>query len=263
MFKIINPHSNWNCIPAALSPTVFINRQLIYDYPEGLMADNDVMVIEHADFDGVERLSAVLGADIMSTFDNPEAGKLGVCELIDEVMIGEDKVIRFSGCQEGRASTIVLRGASCHVLDEAERSLHDALCVLIQTIKSTRVVFGGGNTEVKMAEATDALAKTVPGKKALAIEAFGRALRRLPTIIAENGGYDASELISQLRAQVNSGNDSVGIDMNSGVIGDMEALGVKECLRVKESALLAAHEAAEMIIRVDDIVKAAPRQRRD
>lgn len=245
----------------AHKPQVFINRQLIYDYPKSLMVDDGVMVIEHADFEGVERLSAVLGADILSTFDSPETATLGTCELVDEIMLGEDKVIRFSGCQEGRASTIVLRGASSHLLDEAERSLHDALCVLVQTIKNKKVIYGGGNSEVRMAEATDSLAKTIPGKTALAVESFGRALRNLPTIISDNGGYDSAELITQLRASIAGGNTSAGIDMAKGEVGDMEQLGVKECLRVKEAALLAAAEAAEMILRVDDIVKCAPRKR--
>jgi len=245
----------------AHKPSIFINRQLIYDYPESLMAEQGVMVIEHADFDGVERLSSVLGADILSTFDSPETAKLGTCELVDEIMIGEDKVIRFQGCHEGRASTIVLRGASTHILDEAERSLHDALCVLTQTIKNSKVVYGGGNTEVTMAEATDELARSIPGKKSLAIEAYGRALRKLPMIVADNGGLDSAEIISQLRAEIHNGNTRAGIDINKGCVGDMEELGIKECLRVKEQALLAASEAAEMILRVDEIVKAAPRRR--
>ena len=107
-------------------PDIFINRQLIYNYPEQLMADEGVMVIEHADFDGTERLAAVLSADILSTFDNPEDSKLGTCDLVEEIMIGEDKVIKFSGCG-GKACSVVLRGSGAHVLDEAERSLHDAL----------------------------------------------------------------------------------------------------------------------------------------
>jgi T-complex protein 1 subunit beta len=81
----------------AHKPDVFINRQLIYNYPEQLLAEKGVMVIEHADFDGTERLAAVLGADIISTFDNPEGAVLGSCALIEEVMIGEDRVIKFSG----------------------------------------------------------------------------------------------------------------------------------------------------------------------
>lgn len=112
-----------------------------------------------------------------------------------------------------------------------------------------------------MADSVDSLARTVPGKKALAIEAFARALRRLPIIIADNGGYDSAELISQLRAEVANGSQNAGIDMYNGVIGNMEELGVRECLRVKEQALLAAYEAAEMIVRVDSIVRCAPRQR--
>jgi T-complex protein 1 subunit beta len=110
----------------AHKPDIFINRQLIYNYPEQLLADEGVMVIEHADFDGTERLSSVLGADILSTFDNPGESILGQCELVEEMMIGEDKVIKFSGCG-GKACSVVLRGSGSHVLDEAERSLHDAL----------------------------------------------------------------------------------------------------------------------------------------
>ena len=111
-------------------PDIFINRQLIYNYPEQLLGDKGVMVIEHADFDGMERLAAVLGADILSTFDDPQNAKLGSCAKVEEIMIGEDKVIKFSGCAANEACSIVLRGSGGHVLDEAERSLHDALCVL-------------------------------------------------------------------------------------------------------------------------------------
>ena len=196
-----------------------------------------------------------------STFDSPDSSKLGSCGSIEEIMIGEDKVISFKNCQEGRASTIVLRGASSHLLDEAERSLHDALCVLVMTIKNKRVIYGGGHSEIAMSNATDQLAKTVPGKKALAIEAFGRALRRLPAIIADNGGFDSSELVSQLRAAVSNGSETAGIDIYTGVVGDMKILGIKECLRVKEQALMSAAEAAEMILRVDEIVTCAPRKR--
>ncbi|CAM9384829.1 unnamed protein product, partial [Discosporangium mesarthrocarpum] len=179
---------------------VFINRQLIYNFPEQIFAEAGVMAIEHADFEGVERLAAVTGGATASTFDHPEMAALGECKRIEEVMIGEDTVIRFSGCKAGEACTIVLRGASEHVLDEAERSLHDALCVLTQTVKETRTIPGGGCMEIAMAMAIDAEVPNTPGKKALAMEAYARALRQLPTIIADNGGYDGSELISQLRA---------------------------------------------------------------
>ena len=139
---------------------IFINRQLIYQYPEQLMGEKDVMVIEHADFDGVERLAAVTGGEILSTFDNPNPAVLGTCEKVEEIMIGEDKVIKFSGCKNKKACSIVLRGASAHLLEEAERSLHDALCVVCETVKSHLVVYGGGYCEMKLAQEVDNLANT-------------------------------------------------------------------------------------------------------
>ena len=245
----------------AYKPDVFINRQLIYNYPEQLLAQAGVMVIEHADFDGIERLSAVLGSEILSTFDNPEADVLGSCDLIEEIMIGEDKVIKFSGCHKNEACTIVLRGSGQHILDEAERSLHDAICVLVAASKNHRTILGGGNSEMRMSLAVDELAKGMSGKQALAVEAFARALRAMPTIICENGGYDAAEIVSNLRSEVTNGNLDAGVNMYAGKVDNMRSMGVTECLRVKEQALVSATEAAEMILRVDDIVRCAPRRR--
>ena len=219
------------------------------------------MVIEHADFDGIERLSAVLGSDILSTFDDPDNGVLGTCSSIEEVMIGEDKVIKFSGCQRNEACTIVLRGSGSHILDEAERSLHDAICVLIACVKNHKIIYGGGNAEMRMSLAVDELAKGMSGKQAIAVEAFGRALRQLPTIICDNAGYDSAELVTNLRSEIYNGATTSGLNMFAGKVDDMDKLGVTEAFRVKEQALNSATEAAEMILRVDNIVRCAPRQR--
>lgn len=242
-------------------PNVFINRQLIYNYPEQLFGDAGVMAIEHADFEGVERLALVLGGEIVSTFDAPDQVKLGRCDLIEEIMIGEDKLLKFSGVALGEACTIVLRGATMQILDEAERSIHDALCVLTQTVRETKIVFGGGCSEMLMANAVQDLAKLTPGKESIAMEGFARALRKLPTYIADNGGYDSSELISELRAHHASGHSTYGLDMNLGCVADVKELGITESYHLKRQVLISASEAAEMILRVDDIIKAAPRQR--
>ena len=240
---------------------VFINRQLIYNFPEEIFADAGVMAIEHADFDGIERLALVTGAEICSTFDTPDAVQLGTCKLIEEIMIGEDKLIHFSGVAKAEACTIVLRGASSHLLDEAERSLHDALCVLSQTVKDSRVVLGGGCAEMVMSKATDELAERTPGKRSMAIEAFGRALRMIPTIICDNAGLDSAELLTSLRAGHATPGSYAGIDILTGKMGDMMTCGIFESFKVKQQILLSATEASEMIIRVDDIIKCAPRQR--
>merc|ERR1712232_846075 len=240
---------------------VFINRQLIYNYPDQLFKENGVMAIEHSDFDGTERLAAVLGADIVSTFDSPEDTKLGSCKKIEEIMIGEDKVIKFSGCAQGEACTIVLRGASTHILDEAERSLHDALAVLYQTVQETRVVYGGGSMEMAMAHAVLEKMKTVEGKESAAMEGFAKALQQIPSILADNGGLDSAELVGQLKAAHARGEHAVGLEFAKGSIADMSERGIMESFRSKMSQLCSAAEAAEMIIRVDNIIKNAPRQR--
>lgn len=240
---------------------VFINRQLIYNYPEQLFADANVMAIEHADFDGIERLALVTGGEIVSTFGHPDQVKLGSCELIEEVMIGEDKLLRFSGVPVGEACTIVIRGATQQILDEAQRSIHDVLCVLSRVVKEPRIVYGGGSSEMLMSDAVEKLAHKTMGKQQFAMESFASALRSLPTIIADNGGYDSSELIPKLRALHTKGEFSKGIDMNKGVVADMADLKINESLAVKRQALISAAEAAEMILRVDNILKSAPRRR--
>lgn len=119
------------------------------------------------------------GGEIVSTFGNPELVRLGKCDLIEEIMIGEDKLLRFSGVALGEACTVVLRGATQQIVDEAERSLHDALCVLSQTVKETRTVFGGGCSEMLMANAVMKLSAKTPGKESMAMESFARALSQV------------------------------------------------------------------------------------
>jgi T-complex protein 1 subunit beta len=240
---------------------VFINRQLIYNYPEQCFREHGVVAIEHSDFDGAERLAAVLGADIVSTFNDPENTKLGTCEVIREIMIGEDKVVQFKGCKQGEACSIVLRGSSAHVLAEARRSLHDAIAVIYATVQETRVVYGGGAMEMEMAKAVSAAAGKTEGKHAVAMESFATALTQIPSILADNAGYDAAELISQLRVGHSNGDASLGLDLNKGIVGDMKANGILESYKSKLSGLCAAAEAAEQVIRVDNIIRCPQRQR--
>lgn len=239
----------------------FVNRQLIYNWPEQLFADAGMMSIEHADFDGIERLALVTGGEIASTFDHPEYVKLGRCDLIEEIIIGEDKMIKFSGVAVGEACTIVLRGATSQLLDEAERSLHDALAVLSQTMGDSKVVLGGGCSEILMAKAVDAAASKESGKKIFALEAFARALRMIPTILASNAGLDSSELISKLRSVHYKGMTSYGLDLINGEIADMRDAGVVESYKLKRSIVSNASEVVEMLLRVDTILRSTPRPR--
>jgi len=114
---------------------------------------------------------------------------------------------------------------------------------------------------MKMALEVESLALTEKGKESLAIEGFARALKQLPTIIADNAGLDSAELVSNLRNAIFNGSNTAGININDGIVGDMKELGIYECLKVKEQALISACEAAEMILRVDMTVTCQPRQR--
>lgn len=226
----------------------FINRQLIYNWPEQLFTDAGIMSIEHADFDGIERLALVTGGEITSTFDHPDQVKLGHCDLIEEVIIGEDTLIKFSGAAAGQACTIVLRGATDQLLDEAERSLHDALAVLSQTVKEPRTTLGGGSAEMLMAKAVESASTRVEGKRQLAVQSFANALRQLPTILADNAGLDSGDLVARLRKAIYDGMSTYGLDLMTpgGGIADMRDLGVVESYKLKKAVVSSAAEAAEV-----------------
>jgi T-complex protein 1 subunit beta len=149
-------------------------------------------------------------------------------------MIGEDRLIKFSGVAAGEACTIVLRGSTTQLLDEAERSLHDALCVLSQTVAEPRTVLGGGCAEMVMARAVDALAAKTSGKMALAVESFAKALRQLPMILADNAGFDSANLVAELRAAHFEGKSKSGLDMYKGEVADVGELGITESFKLKK-----------------------------
>ena len=246
---------------ASHKPTIFVNRQLIYNLPEQYFTEHGINSVEHADFAGVERLALVTGGDIVSTFDHPESVKLGYAKVVEEIMIGEDTLLKFSGCKDPATSTIVLRGATNQILDEAERALHDALSVIASMMAEKRTVYGAGCSEILMADVVDEAARKTPGKIALAMEAFSRALRQIPMIIASNAGLDAPEIVSSIRAAHAEGKKTYGLDIQNRSIGDISVLGITESYKVKLQVVISASEAAEQILRVDEIIKCAPARR--
>jgi T-complex protein 1 subunit beta len=112
-----------------------------------------------------------------------------------------------------------------------------------------------------MSKAIDEIAAKTAGKKALAIESFAKALRQIPTILADNAGYDSADLVSRLRAAHYEGKSTYGLDIINNNIGDVAELGITESYKLKYQVIISASEAAEMILRVDDIIRCAPRKR--
>ena len=155
-------------------------------------------LIGHANFEGVKCLALVTGGEIAFIFDHPQPVMLGSCKLTEEVIIGEDKHLHFSGVALGEAYTIVLHGTTQQILYGTERSLHDALHVLAQTVKDSATVYREGCFEMLMAHAVTQLASKTPGKEAVAMGSYAKALRMLPTKTANNVGYDSADLVAPL-----------------------------------------------------------------
>mmetsp|Transcript_39404 Transcript_39404/g.92158 ORF Transcript_39404/g.92158 Transcript_39404/m.92158 type:complete len:507 (-) Transcript_39404:4946-6466(-) len=230
---------------------VFINRQLIYNRHERFFMEHGILTIEQADFEGVERLALATGAEIVSTFDIPSKIKLGKCKIVEEILVGEEPMTRFSGCSNGDMCTIILRGANFQILDEAERSLHDALCVLGQVIRDPRLVWGGGNIEAHIARELENFSKKIPGKTALAIESFSKSIQGIPRIVSKNAGLDSIDLINKIKNAQEEGQEKACLDLNKGDIGKADELGLIESSKLKAQLVISAAEAAEMIIRID------------
>jgi T-complex protein 1 subunit beta len=233
---------------------IFINRQLIYNRHERFFTEHGIITIEHADFEGIERLALVTGAEIVSTFDEPSKVRLGKCKIVEEILIGEDSMIRFGGCYNGDVCSIVLRGSNLQIIDEAERSLHDALCILSQVIRNPRMVYAAGAIETQLSIELENFSKKFSDKKGIIIKSFANAIQNLPKIIADNAGIDSSNLINKLRIEHENKRTNLCFDLEKSQIGNAEKLGLFESSKLKKQIIISAIEAVEMIIRIDDTI---------
>ena len=229
---------------------VIVNRQLIYNRQERFFSDHGILSIEQADFDGIEKLALCTGAEITSTFDEPSKIKLGLCKIVEEVVIGDEKYIRFGGCANQGSCSIVIRGSNEQIIDEAERSLHDALSILIQSIKNPKYIWGGGYSEMKIGNSIEYLSKKFQCKKSLSIASFAIAIQRIPEIIMENAGLEPIFLINKFKKNLKKGEECC-FNAENEDISCAKISGLIENSKLKTQIILAAVEAVEMIIRID------------
>jgi chaperonin GroEL (HSP60 family) len=160
------------------------------------------------------------------------------------------------GCKHPRAVTILIRGGTERIVDEAERSLHDALCVVKDVVEEPKIIAGGGAPELEVSRALKKYAETLPGREQLAVKSFAEALEAVPVTLTENAGLDPIDVLSELRARHEKGEVWTGIEVLSGKVQDMAAAGVFEPLAVKKQIIKSATEAASMILKIDDIIAA-------
>jgi len=219
------------------------------------LAKKNIMAIKNISSGDMEKLAKATGGTIIASTKDLAADTLGEAKLVDEVKIGDDKLVYVRDCKDPRAVTVVIRGGSEHVVDEAERSFHDALCVVRNAVEDRKVVAGGGAPEAETAKQLREYAVKVGGREQLAIEAYAEALETIPLTIAENAGLDPIDIMVELRSKhAEPGNKWFGVQVKTGKIADMYADNVIEPLRVKEQVIKSATEAASMLLRIDDVV---------
>jgi chaperonin GroEL (HSP60 family) len=205
----------------------------------------------------MEKLVKATGGKVVSNVNDLRPEDLGFAKLVEERKVADDKMTFVEGSKNPKAVTILVRGGGERIVDEAERAIHDALCVVRDVVLDPRVVGGGGAPEAEVARRLREHAQKLSGKEQLAVIAFGEALETLPTALAENAGMDPIDILVQLRVAHEKGQLWAGVDVNESKVADLKERGILEPVGVKIQVIKSAAEAAGMILKIDDVIAAA------
>ena len=234
---------------------VILGQKGIDDLAQHHLTKASVLAVQQIKASDIEKLAKATGARVISTIDDLTADDLGVAQLVEERKIGDDKLVFIEGCQNPKAVAILIRAGLERLIDEAERALIDAVSVMIDVVKTSQLVAGGGSIEAELAKRIRDYAVTVGGREQLAIEAFAQAIEIIPITLAENAGFDIIDILVAIRAAHDSPEGFwYGVNVASGKVEDMMKNKVLEPLVVKQQAIKSAVEAAAMILRIDDII---------
>lgn len=215
---------------------------------EGMLA---VRRIKESD---MTKLAKATGGRIVGRIEDLNDTELGLAENVEERRVEEDNWVFIEGCKNPKAISILLRGGTQRVIDEADRSMHDALMVVKDVIEKPEIVYGGGAPEAFIALKLREWSKTLSGREQLAVEKFADALESIPLALARNAGMNPIDTITQLRSKQSAGKRFTGVDVINGTIADFEKLRIMEPVKVKEQIIKSATETANMILRIDSVV---------
>jgi len=243
---------------AATGANVVICQKGIDDVAQHFLAKKGILAVRRVKRSDMEKLERATGGKIVSNIDDLTPNDLGYAELVEERKVGEDKMVFVEGTKDPKAVSIIIRGGLERVVDEAERSFRDALSVVADVLRVPKIVYGGGSFEIELARYLREYSTKVGGKEQLAVLSFAKALEGVVSALVENAGLDPIDMISELRSAHNKPDGvKYGVNVFSGKVDDMEALGVIEPLTVKTNALKAGTEAATLVLRIDDVVAAS------
>jgi len=234
----------------------------IDDLAQHYLAKEGILAVRRVKKSDMEKLAKATGAKLVTNLKDLGKGDLGQAKLIEEGKVSGDEMIFVRGCRNPKAVSILVRGGTEHVVDEVERAMKDALGGVSAAVEVGKVVAGGGAAEIEVARQLRVFAESVGGREQLAVNEFAETLEIIPRTLAESAGMDAIDTIVKLRAQHDKEGADYGVMVMNGTIEDMWKNGVIEPLKIKTQAVKSASEAAEMLLRIDDVIagskKSAP-----
>jgi thermosome len=238
--------------------TVVICQKGIDDMAQHFLTKKGIMAVRRVKKSDIEKLAKATGGTIFTNLDDITPEKLGWAGLVEERKIMNDSWLFIEECKDPKSVVILIRGGTEHIIDEVERALHDALCVVRDVVQDQKIVGGGGAPELETAIQLRDFASTLGGREQLAVEIFADSLDIIPKTLAENAGLDQIETLMKLRAAHQKGNKFAGTDLDTGdVVNNMMSVGVVEPTIVKIQAIKSSTEATSMILRIDDVIAGA------
>jgi len=237
-----------------IGTNVLICQKGIDDISQHYLAKHGIMAVRRVKESDMIKLAKATGGRVISNLDDLTEQDLGAADLAQQKKVESDKWVFIEGCKHPQSVTMLIRGGSQRVIDEVDRSIHDALMVVKDVIEKPEIVAGGGAPEAFAASQLKDWADNFDGREQLAIKKYAEALEIIPLTIAENAGMDPIDTMATLRAKQNQGLKWTGIDARNQKIADMLAIDVVEPIVVKEQIIKSATEAACMILRIDDVI---------
>jgi thermosome len=233
---------------------VVICQKGIDDIAQHYLAKSNILAVRRVKESDMSKLARATEGRITSNLDDLTSKDLGAADLVEERKVETDKWVFVEGCKHPKSVTILIRGGSQRVVDEAERSIHDALMVTKDVLEKPAIVAGGGSAESYTAGKLREWSNSLSGREQLAAEKFADSLESIALVLAENAGMDPIDTLTELRSRQTKASKWSGIDARNAKITDMLKLDIVEPLSVKEQVIKSATEVASMILRIDDVI---------
>ncbi len=225
------------------------------DLVQHYLAKENIFTIRRIKKSDMEKLSMATGGMVVTNLDDLKKSDLGFAGLVEERKVADSDMTFVTGCKDAKSVSMLIRGATEHVIDESDRALHDALKVVAVAVEDGMVIPGGGSAEIELSMALTKFGSKVGGREQLAIEAFAKATEIIPWTLAENAGLDSIDVLIKLRSEHEGKKiKTAGINVDTGKVVDMRKLNIIEPLRVKTQAIESATDVANMILRIDDVI---------